>query len=74
MINNQYINERIGRIIRLGRKDIKMTQSELGEFVGCKKANISKIELGKRNITVGTFLDIADTLGIEIRINNKRIF
>lgn len=53
----------IGEAIRAARKQRNLSQEELGELMGVKKAQISRIESG-RNITFSTASRVFHALGI----------
>lgn len=53
----------IGEAIRQARKEQNLTQEELGEKVGVKKAQISKLESGKGIITLPTISKVFRALG-----------
>ncbi len=48
----------LGDIIRKTRKERKLTQEQLGDLVGVKKSEISKLERNARNMTIGTVLKV----------------
>jgi len=48
--------ELIGDMIKKVRKDRKLTQEQLGELVGVKKAQISRLENNTKNVTVETII------------------
>ena len=50
---------KLGSNIKAFRKQLGMTQTELGEKTGYKKAMISKIEQGKQNITQDKLMEFA---------------
>lgn len=49
--------------IRQARKAAGLTQAELGELVGLDQSGISRIEQGKRPVTVDLLLVIAKAVG-----------
>lgn len=53
----------IGASIKEARKAQNLTQKELGEKIGIKSAQISKIENG-RNITISTIIKVLKALGL----------
>ena len=57
----------IGEAIKQARKQRKLTQEELGELIGVKKAWVSKVESGK-NITLETLIKIARAMNLPINI------
>lgn len=55
------------------RKENNLTQEELGEIIGVKRAQISKLENNAKNITIGTLLKVLNALDAQINfIINKR--
>lgn len=50
-----------------------LTQSQLGELIGVQRAQISKIENGKTNVTLGTILKVFDALKAKINFSIERI-
>ncbi len=50
------------------RKERNLTQSELGELIGVQKAQISKLENGASNVTIGTIVKIFDALKAKIAL------
>lgn len=55
---------RIGEAIKQTRKKIGFTQQQLGERMGVKRAEVSKIESG-RSITYSTIMRVFKALGAE---------
>lgn len=53
----------LGEAIRKARLDQHLTQGELGEKVGVKKSQISKLENGKSIITLPTMSRVFKALG-----------
>jgi DNA-binding XRE family transcriptional regulator len=59
----------IGELIKAARKEANMTQSELAEKAGTKKAYISRIENGQSDIQLKTLFRIIETgLGKELSL------
>lgn len=54
----------IGNNIRKHRLEKRLTQQYLANQTGLSGSEISRIENGKRNISLKLLLQIADTLGI----------
>ena len=61
----------LGRMIKATRKERNLTQEELGELVGVKKAQISKIENSANSATIETILKVFKALKAEINFNVK---
>lgn len=55
----------IGEAIKQARKEKKMTQEQLGELMGVRRAQISKIENGQ-NLTISTILRAFKALEIPV--------
>lgn len=55
----------IGRLIRGARVQKNMSQNDLALRSGMKQPDISKIEEGKKNITLGTLAVLCKVLGIK---------
>ena len=51
---------RIGVLIRNARKESNLTQAELAERIGKKRAFISRVENDGSNLTIATLLDIVE--------------
>jgi DNA-binding Xre family transcriptional regulator len=56
---------KIGRTIRNARLQKKLSQAELALMVGMKQPDLSKIEEGKKNITLETLASLYKALGIK---------
>ena len=50
-----------------------LTQDQLGEIIGIQRAQISKLENGKSNVTIGTLLKVFDALKAKINFSVERI-
>lgn len=61
--------ELIGDMIKTARKKRKLTQEQLGELVGVKKAQISRLENSTGNVTFETVMRIFSALGAKINLN-----
>lgn len=58
----------LGEQVRARRQDLNMTQTGLSEATGIDRANISKIEGGRYNVSVDIIGRIAEALRCEIRL------
>jgi len=58
--------EVLAEMIKRTRKKRNLTQAELGEMVGVKKSQISKLENGVNNITIDTLIKIFKALKAKI--------
>ena len=57
----------ISDMIKAVRKDKQLTQSQLGELIGVQKSQISKLENGTSNMTIGTIFRIFEAMKSQIR-------
>ena len=67
----------LGLAIKQARQERNMTQTELGELIGVKKAQISKIENSATDARFTTILKVFEALGAKVNFNvefNKRQF
>ena len=58
----------IGEAIKEARKKKQLTQEQLGNLVGVKKEQISKIESGK-NLTLNTNSRVLHAMGLQAHLN-----
>lgn len=58
----------IGEAIKKARKGRNLTQAQLGDMVGVRRAQISKIESGK-NITFATLSRVFKAMGVSARLD-----
>lgn len=61
--------ELIGDMIKTARKSKRLTQEQLGELVGVKKAQISRLENNTGNVTFETVIKIFNALGARFNVN-----
>jgi len=67
----------LGLAIKQARQERNLTQTELGELIGVKKAQISKIENSTTNARFTTILKVFEALGAKVNFNvelNERQF
>jgi len=60
-----------GQLIKEVRKANGLTQDELGELTGVTKSQISKLENGTSNMTIGTIFKIFEAMKSEIHFEVK---
>lgn len=58
--------ELFGKLIRLNRKERKMTESELAGRAGISRATLQKIERGDLKCEVGLFFEVATLVGVQL--------
>jgi HTH-type transcriptional regulator/antitoxin HipB len=61
--------ELIGDMIKTARKKKKLTHEQLGELVGVKKAQISRLENSTGNVTLETVMRIFNAMGAKLNLN-----
>jgi len=61
--------ELIGDMIKKVRKERKLTQEQLGNLIGVKKAQISRLENNTKNVTVETIIRIFNAMKAEVNFN-----
>jgi DNA-binding XRE family transcriptional regulator len=61
--------EVVGELIKIVRKERKLTQEQLGKLVGVQKAQISKLERNAKNVTIGTLLKVFNALSAKVKLN-----
>lgn len=59
----------LGQTIKQVRHERNLTQEQLGELVGVKKAQISKIENSVKNARFETIIKVFDALGAKVNFN-----
>ncbi len=57
----------LGDMIKHLRNEKNLTQAQLGEMIGVKRSEISKLERGSRNMTIATVLKIFRALQADIK-------
>ena len=63
--------ELIGDMIKTARKERHLTQEQLGEIIGVKKSQISKLENNAKNVTIGTLMKVFEALKAKVNFNVK---
>jgi len=65
--------ELIGDMIQEARKQRNMTQQQLGELIGVKKAQISRLENNTGNVTIETILKVFNALEAQVNFSVKML-
>ena len=63
----------VGTVIKRRRKALKVTQPHLADLAGISVNSLYKIERGEANPTLDLVKKITDVLGLEIKLEVKRI-
>jgi len=61
----------LGKMIKAARQKRNLTQEQLGELVGVKKSQISKLESSANSATIDTVLRVFKALDADIHFNVK---
>lgn len=64
--------EELGQLIRETRKKNGFTQQKLASLAGVGTRFLSELERGKETSQLGKTLKIANLLGLEVHINERR--
>lgn len=57
----------LGDMIKMTRKKRQLTQEQLGDLLGVKKSEISKLERNARNMTISTVLKVFRAMKANVR-------
>lgn len=71
--DNELRIDLLGEAIREARQKKNLTQEELGELVGVKKSQISKIENSTTDARFTTILKVFEALGARVSFNIELI-
>lgn len=63
--------ERIGQRLAEFRQANGITQEQLAEKAGLDRANVSKIENGRYNVSIDILQRICDALSVELTLTDK---
>ena len=61
----------LGKMIKAARQERHLTQEQLGQIVGVRKAQISKLESSANSATIDTVIKVFKALKAEINFNVK---
>ncbi|MCL2136556.1 MAG: helix-turn-helix domain-containing protein [Coriobacteriia bacterium] len=67
-INNP---EELGKAIRLRRKELGYTQTELADYSGCSLTFVSSLERGKMTAELGKAMMVINTLGVDLLFEQR---
>lgn len=62
-----------GQLIKEVRKEKGLTQQQLGELIGVTKSQISKLENGTSNMTIGTIFRVFEAMNSEVHFEVKEM-
>ena len=58
----------IGALLKTLRKHKNLTQKQLGKLISVRKSEISKLERGDRNLTIGRLTQLLDALMVTTKL------
>ena len=61
--------EALGDMIKSVRKERDLTQEQLGELIGVRKSQISKLERNTKNVTIETILKVFKALKANVKFS-----
>ena len=66
----------MGALLKTLRKHKNLTQEQFGKLIGVDKSEISKLERGDRNLTIGRLIQLLNALWVttklKIEVNGKK--
>jgi len=62
-----------GKLLKERRKQLGITQLDLADLAGISANTLYKIERGQANPTMGVLFKLADVLGMEFKLEVKKI-
>ncbi len=65
--------QKLASAIRLVRKQKELNQEQLGNLVGVKKSQISKIEVNPQDMKFTTIMKIVKALNIEVVLTSEGV-
>jgi len=65
------LKENIGAIIKNRRKELNLEQVDLQDYAQIGSTTLSKLEMGKLNITIDNLEKITEVLGLELVLKVK---
>jgi DNA-binding XRE family transcriptional regulator len=60
------VTELLGKLIRLGRRERKMTEEDLAGRAGISRRTLQKIERGDLKCEIGLFFEVATLVGVKL--------
>ncbi len=66
-------DNRVGRAIRVRRKELGITQPHLAEVAGVSTNTLYKLEKGQGNPTLDVLNKLAEVLGMELKLEVKKL-
>lgn len=65
--------QEVGKIIKLRRRALKIAQSDLAQLAKVATNTLYKIERGQANPTIHIIEKITDVLGLELKLEVKKV-
>lgn len=67
------LKEDIGKTIRERRKSLRITQPDLAELAGISVNSLYKLERGESNPTIDLLEKVSTVLGLQIKLEVKKL-
>lgn len=67
------LQSEIGIFIKKRRQELNITQPHLAALAGISKNTLYKLERGQSNPTIDVLLKLTDVLGMEIKLEVKKV-
>ncbi|MBQ6844157.1 MAG: helix-turn-helix transcriptional regulator [Agathobacter sp.] len=71
--NSKHITDDIVDQLVAYRKKMKMTQQDIADATGIKRANVTRIELKKNEASLDSLVRIAGSMGLKLNITLEEI-
>jgi y4mF family transcriptional regulator len=65
-------SQQIGQLLRARRKFLRLRQRDLAELAGVTLRGLTELENGRGNPTLNQLSKIADVLGLELTLSERR--
>ena len=66
LLQTRDATELLGKLVRLGRKERKMTEEELSGRAGISRRTLQKIERGDLKCEIGLVFEVANLVGVNL--------
>lgn len=61
----------LGNLLKVRRKELKITQTELAKFTGLSHTGIGRIETAQNDVKFSTLLKLSQMLGLKLIIEKE---
>ncbi|PRY09003.1 DNA-binding XRE family transcriptional regulator [Pontibacter ummariensis] len=67
------MHQQLGEVVKERRSSLHLTQEDLADMAGVAVRTLKAIEVGKGNPSLSTLQKLAEVLGMEIRLEIKKL-